>query len=399
MIMTKNSEDRGVSRPERLLNYLAASGSSPSGLSEDSRPIIGVLKGTGIGPQIIDCSLQMLAAVREVTGRKFDLWHGGPIGEEAKTQFGRWLPNTVIQFCAEVFERGGAILSGPGGGRYVYDLRKQFDLFCKFVPVRPWSELAGAGKISPQHLRDVDMLIVRDNTGGLYQGDWQTHSTDEGQVAEHHFSYSELEVRRLVEVSARAAARRRGKLHVIVKDGGVPGITALWREVSLATAQKHGVGVEFMNVDLAAYELIQHPAMFDVLVAPNLFGDILADISGVLLGSRGVTFSGNYDATGNGVYQTNHGCAQDLADTDTSNPAGQMLSLAMLLRESFGLDAEAHIIEKSLADVWREGWRTADLDEPGCRVIGTQTFTDRVVEQVSRHARATELHETRVAAG
>jgi 3-isopropylmalate dehydrogenase len=397
--MKENIMEQGGSKPERLLNYVALGGSSQRTLSPDSQPIIGVLRGTGVGPQIIDCSLQVLAAVQEVTGRKFDLWHGGPIGEEAKTQFGRWLPNTVIQFCTEVFDRGGAILSGPGGGRYVYDLRKQFDLFCKFVPVQPWPELAGAGKISPQYLRDVDMLIVRDNTGGLYQGDWQTHSTDDGQVAEHRFSYSELEVRRLVEVSARAAARRRGKLHVIVKDGGVPGITALWREVSIATAEKHGVTAEFMNVDLAAYELIQHPARFDVLVAPNLFGDILADISGVLLSSRGVTFSGNYDARGNGVYQTNHGCAQDLAGTDTANPGGQMLSLAMLLRESFGLDEAAILIEQSLAEVWRQGWRTADLAEPGFRVIGTQAMTDRVVQQVRRRAEVKELHEARVAAG
>jgi 3-isopropylmalate dehydrogenase len=397
--MKGNSMDLENSKSEKLLNYLAVNDPSHRTRSLDSPPLIGVLKGTGIGPEVIDCSLQLLAAVQDVTGTKFDLWHGGPIGEEAKTQFGRWLPNTVVQFCAEVFGRGGAILSGPGGGRYVYDLRKQFDLFCKFVPVRPWPELARAGNISPQHLRDVDLLIVRDNTGGLYQGEWQTHSTDDGQVAEHRFSYSELEVRRLVEVSARAAARRRGKLHVIIKDGGVPGITALWREVSLAAAEKHGVAAEFMNVDFAAYELIQHPAKFDVLVAPNLFGDILADISGVLLGSRGVTFSGNYDAAGNGVYQTNHGCAQDLAGADTANPAGQMLSLAMLLRESFGLDEAANLMEESLAEIWRQGWRTADLAEPGCRVIGTQAMTDRVVQQVRRCAEVKELHETRVAAG
>jgi len=391
--------DQGETRPDRLLTFLAANGSKRAALTRDSRPVIGVLKGTGIGPQVVDCSLQVLAVVSEVTGRKFDLWHGGPIGDEAKITFGKWLPSTVVQFCAEVFNRDGAVLSGPGGGRYVYDLRKHFDLFCKFIPVRPRPELARAGKISPQHLRDVDMLIVRDNTGGIYQGAWQTHSTDDGQVAEHHFSYNESEVRRLIEVAARAAARRRGKLHVIVKDGGVPGITALWREVGLATAAKHGVNVEFMNVDLAAYELIQHPAKFDVMVAPNLFGDILADISGVLLGSRGVTFSGNYDPGGNAVYQTNHGCANDLTGTDTANPAGQMLSLAMLLRESFGLNDAANLIEESLAEVWRQGWRTEDLAEPGGRIVGTQAMTDQVVQQMRRAAESKSLHEPRAVAG
>src|SRR5207245_1461202 len=116
---------------------------------------------------------------------------------------------------------------------------------------------------------------------------------------------------------------------------------------------------------------------FDVIVTPNLAGDILADIAGVLVSSRGVTFSGNFDAQGHGVYQTNHGCAADLAGTDTANPAGQFLSLAMLLRESFALDRAAGLVERALAEVWRAGWRTADLAEPGCRVIGTQAITER----------------------
>ena len=153
MKMTENMLAQGDFKTERLLTYLAVNRPDHLSPAPDARPVIGVLKGTGIGPQVVDCTLQVLAAVQEVTGIKFDLWHGGPIGEEARTQFGRWLPNTVVQFCTEVFGRGGAILSGPGGGRYVYDLRKQFDLFCKFVPVQPWPELAGAGKL--RHVRNI----------------------------------------------------------------------------------------------------------------------------------------------------------------------------------------------------------------------------------------------------
>lgn len=146
-----------------------------------------------------------------------------------------------------------------------------------------------------------------------------------------------------------------------------------------------------MNIDLAAYELIQNPAHFDVIAAPNLFGDILADVAGVLVSSRGVTFSGNFDAHGHGVYQTNHGCAHDLADTDIANPAGQILSLAMLLRESFVLDEAAALVEKSLAAVWRAGWRTADLAEPGCRILGTKAMADKVAEQVLHSAEIPQL--------
>jgi len=112
-----------------------------------------------------------------------------------------------------------------------------------------------------------------------------------------------------------------------------------------------------INIDLAAYELIQNPARFDVIVAPNLFGDIIADLGGVLLSSRGVTFSGNFDPRGRAVYQTNHGCARDLAGTDTANPVGQLFSLTMMLRESFGLEEAAALIENSVARVWRAGWR------------------------------------------
>jgi 3-isopropylmalate dehydrogenase len=137
-----------------------------------------------------------------------------------------------------------------------------------------------------------------------------------------------------------------------------------------------------MNVDLAGYELIRNPARFDVLVAPNLFGDILADLAGLLVGSRGATYSGNFNASGQAaVYQTNHGCAHDLAGTNSANPAGQILSLAMLLRESFGMEEAASHIERALAQSWRKGWRTADLAEPGCRVVGTSEMAEQVAEE------------------
>src|SRR5262249_8711262 len=152
---------------------------------------------------------------------------------------------------------------------------------------------------APQHLQHINLLIVRDNVGGVYQGQWRERTSESGRCAEHLFGYKEAEVQRLVRVAARAAAGRRGRLPVILKDGGVPAITGLWRDVGRAAARHEGLDAVFMNVDLAAYELIQRPEQFDVIVAPNLFGDILADLTGVLLGSRGVTFSGNFDSHGN----------------------------------------------------------------------------------------------------
>jgi 3-isopropylmalate dehydrogenase len=354
-------------------------------------PLIGLLEGAGIGPEVVRAAVQILRSVEQVTELEFDVRHGGPIGETAMSACGQWLPDTTAEFCADVFRSGGAILSGPGGGRYVYDLRRRFDLFCKFVPVQPAAELARAGRIAPRFLKDVDILIVRDNAGGIYQGRWRDGRTDRGRVAEHSFGYSEEEVRRLVEVAARAAAARKGVLHIVVKEGGLPTISALWREVGESAARASGIAPLFINIDLAAYELIQNAAKFDVIAAPNLFGDILADVAGVLVASRGVTYSGNFDAHGHGVYQTNHGCAHDLAGTGTANPAGQILSLAMLLRESFGLHEGAALIERSLAETWRAGWRTADVAEPGCPVLGTEAFAQKVAEEVLRSTEVPQL--------
>jgi 3-isopropylmalate dehydrogenase len=387
--MTETS-DRGQlrTRPVRLVSFLHGSSPGPPPVTPGARPLIGVFEGAGIGPEVIGATLRVLAAVERTLDLKFEVQHLGLAGEMAAPSASQSLPDKVGAFCTEVFRRGGAMLSGPCGGRYVYELRRQFDLFCKFVPVQPSPELARAGRLAPEGLRGVDILIVRDNSGGVYQGHWSERVTPQGRAAEHSFSYREPEVRRIVEVAARAAAARRGGLHVIVKEGGVPSVTALWRDVAAAEARQHGVEAEFMNIDLAAYELIQNSKRFDVVVAPNLFGDVIADIAGVLVSSRGVTFSGNFDGHGRGVYQTNHGCAQDLAGTDIANPAGQIFSLAMLLRESFELQEAATLIEDSLAAVWRQGWRTTDVAEPGCRIVGTQALADTVVEQVLRGAEA-----------
>jgi 3-isopropylmalate dehydrogenase len=378
-----------------LLSFLGVT-SPPANASK--RPLIGVIEGSGIGSEVIGGALRVLSAVEQVTGLKFELRHGGAIGEEAEKHFGSALPESTAHFFTEIFSRGGAILNGPGGGRYVYDLRKRFDLFCKFAPVRAFPQLArNAPNIANNTLHPIDMLIVRDNIAGAYQGHWTSHETASGKTAEHTFSYTSEQVQRLAEVAARAAAARRGKIHVVVKDGGLPAVTALWREVSVAEAAKRNVEAVFVNVDLAAYEFIRNPAQFDVVLTPNLFGDILVDITGALVGSRGVTFSGNYDGAGNAVYQTNHGCAHDLAGADVANPGGQILSLAMMLRESFGLADAATLIENALAAAWQDGWRTADVAEPGCRVVGTRAMVEQVAQHVLRFAEKPE-NEIRVAA-
>jgi 3-isopropylmalate dehydrogenase len=349
---------------------------------------IGVLKGEGIGPEVVDAALRVLAALESSGQVRFAVRTGGAIGAEAKDQCGTPLSAEVIDFCSRVFAKDGAILAGPGGGRFVYDLRRQFDLFCKISPLRPSEALIHDARIKPEHLRNVDMLLIRENVAGLYQGQWTESSDGNGaRRAEQSFGYTEPQVRRILGVAARIAMQRRGVLSVVIKDGGVPSISNLWRDCAIEIAQATGVEHSLLNVDLAAYRLVQHPQEFDVLVAPNLFGDVLADLGGVLLGSRALSFSGNFSAAGAAVYQTNHGAAHDLAGRNQANPAGQIYSLAMLLRQSFGLMREARLIEEAVAEVWRQGLRTADLAKPGQRPLGTREMGALVAEKLIQLAR------------
>jgi len=239
------------------------------------------------------------------------------------------------------------------------------------------------------HTEGVDLLVVREGASGLYQGQWeQTDRPGEGRRGSHTFSYSEAHVRRIVEAAAKIALQRRQKLSVIYKESGAPTISELWRDCAHDIAATTGVACEFVDIDYAAYRLLQQPRDFDVIVAPNLFGDILSDLGGVLLGSRALTYGGNFSAGGAAGYQTNHGAAYDLAGTDRANPIGQILSGAMLLKESFGLTEAAESIHAAVRSVWRAGWRTADLPEAACQVVGTRKMGALVADAVKTHAPA-----------
>jgi 3-isopropylmalate dehydrogenase len=348
---------------------------------------VGVLRGEGIGPEVLDAATLVLSAVGAARGRDFRLRYGpapstrGPIGPV--------LTDEVADFCRDMFASGGAILAGPHSGRWVYELRRRFDLYCKISPLRPPAEIDEIeGPIRPRQLSGVDVLIVREQSGGIYQGRWsETDASPEGQVAEHSFSYTRREVQRIVAVATALASRRSGRLAVTVKQGGIPSISSLWQSCAEETAGRMGVAWEALDVDFAVYRLLHDPCSLDVVVAPNLFGDVLSDAGAALLGSRGLGYGGSFDAGRAAVYQTNHGAALDLAESDRANPVGQIFSVAMMLRESFGLAREAELIEDAVATVWRQGWRTEDLAEPGCRVIGTKEIGERVADAVGALAR------------
>jgi 3-isopropylmalate dehydrogenase len=343
-----------------------------------------VLPGEGIGPEVVSAALTVLKALESVSdGLSFELRMGGPIGLDAVREGGEALSEPVCDFCDQVFAAGGAVLAGAGGGRFVYDMRRRFDLYCKISPLLPSPELSGAGALKAAHTQEVDILVIRENSEGIYQGTGDESSCAAGgRVARHTFSYSYERVERLLEVAAAIARERRGELTVVVKPSGVPTVSALWSDCAREVTGRFGIGLRELEIDYAAFHVIQEPRRFDVVATPNLFGDVMSDVGGLLLRSRGLCYGASYSPSGAAVYQTNHGAAHDFAGTDRANPVGQILSVCMLLHESFGLTREADLIEAAIADVWRSGIRTQDVTEAGCQVVGTREMAARIADAV-----------------
>jgi 3-isopropylmalate dehydrogenase len=353
----------------------------PAATRHSPAPLLGALPGEGVGPEVVDAALEVLRAVGEAGGKPVSVEIGGAIGRDAERECGSALPEDVVRFCEGIFERGGAVLSGPGGGRYVYDLRARLDLFLKISPVQVRNGLADASPLRPEVLEGVDVLVFRDNIGGVYQGKSDDGRGDDGRrFVRHSYSYATADVRRFLDAAARVARSRRGELTVITKESGLPVVDDLWRECATEAAGEYGIACSFVDVDLMAYQLVCRPREFDVVAAPNLYADVLGDVAAVLFGSRALAFSSNVASSGDAVYQTNHGAAYDIAGTDRANPVGQMLSLAMLLRESLGLKRESQAIEDGIHRVWSEGLRTADVDGTGSRAIGTREMAALVAE-------------------
>jgi 3-isopropylmalate dehydrogenase len=349
-------------------------------LSDASRPrILGVLAGEGVGPEIIRVTLDLLDILLRSSSRCIDIRFGGDIGLPAQAKSGQSLSEEVVKFCANIFAQQGAVLCGPGGGRFVYDLRARFDLYCKFTPLRPLAALRDTGVLRPEYLEGVDIVAVRENIAGLYFGEWGQSCDDHGgMTAFHHIRYRHDQVRRILEVAVNLAASRSGRMAVVLKPGGIPAISTLWVEALESIPAAGKLRTQVLEIDNATYQMIANPSAFDVVVSPNMFGDVLADCGALLLGSRGLSYSGNFGPHNRAVYQTGHGAAHDLAGKDIANPIGQVMSLAMLLRESFVWPEAADALLAAVENTLAQGWRTQDIAAPGSRVIGTREMGQRL---------------------
>lgn len=338
---------------------------------------LGVVTGEGVGRSLIDASLESLSAAASLHGLEVD----AVFGPEFRAQNGHaaTFDERAQGFYAQCASSDRAILHGPVGGRFVYDLRKWANLFVKLTPAVPTQALRDCSLLRPEICEGVDILLVRDNMGGVYQGEYGVDG--DGRTAFQIARNSPDEVRQILEVAVGCAANRRGLLTVVLKPGGVPTLSELWREIALSVAQGK-VELEFMEVDNACYQLGAQPSRFDVIAAPNLFGDVLGDTASIVLGSRGLSYSANFDPNGFGVYQTAHGAAHDLVGKNVANPVAQMLTTAWLVESSLGRPDIAKTLSDAIYRVLERGIRTADVAAADSTIVSTTDFTKHVIDAV-----------------
>jgi 3-isopropylmalate dehydrogenase len=358
---------------------------------------IALLPGDGIGVEIVAGAQIVLAAVAARFQHTFQL-SSHLIGGCAIDATGDPLPPETLRACLAA----DAVLLGAVGGPQWDDpnaavrpeggllqVRKELGLYANLRPVQPHPALLFASPLRPERLAGVDLLMVRELTGGIYFGRPRLRQTVDGeQQAIDTLVYSESEIRRVARLAFQLAQGRRRKVTSIDK-ANVLESSRLWRQTVSALAPEFpDVTLEHLLVDAAAMHLITRPASFDVLVTENMFGDILTDEASVLTGSIGNLPSASLGASRNqfdlprGLYEPIHGSAPDIAGQGIANPVGTILSLALLLRYSLGLEAEAQAVEAAVAALLDEGCRTADLAQPGEAVLSTAAMSERVAARL-----------------
>ena len=327
---------------------------------------IAVIPGDGIGPEVVTEAVKVLKAVGEKYGHDF-VCNEVLAGGAAIDEYGECLPSSTLDVC----KNSDAVLLGAVGGpkwddvpgdqrpeRALLGLRKELNLYANLRPAMVFQELKGASPLKEEIIGEgLDILIVRELTGGIYFGKHET--TDEGAY-DIEF-YSEPEIRRIA-ITAFDMAMKRNKRVTSVDKANVLESSRLWRKiVTEVSADYPEVELDHMYVDNAAMQLIRNPHHFDVIVTSNMFGDILSDEASQITGSIGMLPSASLTVGNFGMYEPVHGSAPDIAGTGKANPLATILSVAMMLRYTFGLSTEADAIEKAVDTFLKEGYRTADI--------------------------------------
>jgi len=348
---------------------------------------IVVLPGDGIGPEVTAEAVRTLQAVAHKRGHSF-LFAQRLLGGCSIDAHGVALTEEVLAEC----RAADAVLLGAVGGPKWDDprakvrpeqgllaLRKGLSVFANLRPVKVHPSLVDASPVKPERVAGVDILVIRELTGGLYFGQPKGRETKNGvERAVDTLEYHDFEIRRVMELAFRMAKARRSKLTSVDK-ANVLESSRLWREIATAVGRSHpDVALDHLLVDTAAMRLITSPATLDVVVTENMFGDILTDEASVLAGSMGLLPSASIGDGGPGLYEPIHGSAPDIAGKGIANPLGTILSAALALRHSLGLEAEARLVEDAASDALSAGCRTADLGGS----LSTTAMADEVIRRI-----------------
>jgi len=350
---------------------------------------ITILPGDGIGPEIIAEAEKILACLQADYGLSVEIEHA-PVGGAGYEAAGKPLPDATLALA----KAADAILLGSVGGpqwdgleralrpeQGLLGLRAELELFANLRPAILYPQLAGASTLKPEVVSGLDIMIVRELTGGIYFGQPRgIRMRDDGQREGFNtLVYSESEIERIGRVAFEIARKRSQRLCSVDK-ANVLECSELWRQVISGLAREYGdVELSHMYVDNAAMQLVRNPKQFDVLVTGNMFGDILSDAAAMLTGSIGMLPSASLDSSGKGMYEPIHGSAPDIAGTGSANPLATILSVAMLLRYSIDEPRLAASIEQAVGQVLDSGLRTPDIAAPGMQTVGTAAMGDAVV--------------------
>ncbi len=361
--------------------------------------VVAVLPGDGIGPEVVSEGVRVLEVVAERFRHSLKFNHAD-IGGIAINKHGTPLPETTLNLC----KGSSAVLLGAVGGPQwdnpsakhrpedgLLALRKGLGLFANLRPVKVIPALADSGTLKPEVLKGVDLMVVRELTGGIYFGKpkrrWETNR---GRRGVDTLSYTEREIERIIRVGFELARSRRKRLTSVDK-ANVLESSRLWRQIANELAEEYpDVALDHLYVDNCAMQLMLRPSRFDVLVSENMFGDILSDEAAVLAGSLGLLSSASLaripSAEGRrrrrtlGLYEPVHGSAPDIAGTGKANPIATILSIALMLRYSFNLHREADAVERAVGAVVEEGYRTADISNDGVKPVTTSQMGRAIVD-------------------
>ncbi|HSR49591.1 MAG TPA: 3-isopropylmalate dehydrogenase [Acidobacteriota bacterium] len=361
---------------------------------------IVALPGDGIGKEVTQSALQVLRHQTEAHGLDIEV-EELPVGGTALARHGDPLPEFVLEAC----RRSAVVLLGAVGDpayddqpperrpeRAILQLRKELGLYANLRPITTYEALLEASSLKPQVVRGVDILIVRELTGGIYFGQPRGQEERDGaRVAYNTEVYYDWEVERIAH-TAFQAARLRGKQVVSVDKSNVLEASRLWRSVVDEVAQEYPeVELSHMLVDNCAMQLVRSPGQFDVMLTNNMFGDILSDEAAMLTGSLGMLPSASLGRLDDGrpaaLFEPVHGSAPDIAGKGLANPLAAIASAALLLRHSLAQDQAAREIEGAVGKVLQEGWRSADLassETPRAKVLGTRDMTEQVLQKLKR---------------